>query len=141
MRDSVFDLVCGVESSGIPLATAISLYLEKPLIYVRKGRKGHGLGKLIEGDYREGALALLVDDVATTGNSLVHGVKALRSEGLRVQEAFVLVDREQGALEALTNLGVKLRRLTSLSAIVSSLFRSKKIGKETYEDALRHLRS
>jgi len=116
-----FDILAGVESSGIPLATALALELEKPMIYVRKEAKGHGLRKKVEGDVQPGAKALIVDDVATTGSSIEDAAKALRSEGLLVSDAFVVVDREEGADERLAKQGVRLSSLTTLSRITSML--------------------
>jgi len=116
-----FDILAGIESSGIPLATALALEHEKPMIYVRKEAKGHGLGKRIEGDVPPGAKALVIDDVATTGGSIESAVKALRSEALTVSDAFVVVDREEGARERLGGLGVRLSSLITLSQLISGL--------------------
>lgn len=116
-----FDILAGVESSGIPLATILALEREKPMIYVRKEVKDHGLRKRIEGDVRPGVKALVIDDVATTGASLERAVRTLRSEGLMVSDAFVVIDREEGAGDKLAELGVKLSSLVTLSQITSRL--------------------
>jgi len=121
-----FDILAGVESSGIPLATALALEQEKPMIYVRKEAKDHGLRKRIEGDVQPGVKALVVDDVATTGASLEGAVRALRSEGLTVSDAFVIVDRGEGAGERLAGLNVKLSSLITLNQITSRLKKSEK---------------
>ena len=91
------------------------------MIYVRKETKAHGLGKRIEGDISSEGKALIIDDVATTGSSIESAVKALRSEGLMVSDAFVVVDREEGARERLDNLGVRLNSLITLSQLTSGL--------------------
>jgi orotate phosphoribosyltransferase len=116
-----FEMLAGVESSGIPLATALALIMEKPITYVRKEQKAHGTRKLIEGDFALGMRALIVDDVATTGSSLEKAVSALRSEGLVVEDAFVVVDREEGAGERLEKLGVRLYSMITLSQLTSLL--------------------
>ena len=116
-----FDILAGIESSGIPLATALALEHEKPMIYVRKEAKAHGLAKRIEGDIFLDGRALIIDDVATTGSSIESAVKALRSEGLAVSDAFVVVDREEGARERLDSIGVRLSSLITLSQLVSGL--------------------
>lgn len=116
-----FDILAGIESSGIPLATALALEHEKPMIYVRKETKAHGLGKRIEGDVLSNGKVLIIDDVATTGSSIELAVKALRSEGLVVSDAYVVVDREEGAKERLGNLGVRLSSLVTLSQLTSGL--------------------
>ncbi len=118
-----FEIVAGVESSGIPLATALALIMEKPMMYVRKEAKFHGTQKLIEGDFLPGLRALVLDDVATTGSSLERAVSALRSEGLVIEDAFVVVDREEGARERLARLGVRLTSMITLSQLISILGR------------------
>ncbi|MCD6421490.1 MAG: orotate phosphoribosyltransferase [Thaumarchaeota archaeon] len=116
-----FEVLAGVESSGIPLATALALENDLPMIYVRKEAKAHGLGKIIEGDFKPGRKVLVVDDVATTGSSLARAVEALRSAGLLVSDAFTIVDRREGAGERLASLNVKLTPLITLDQILSRL--------------------
>jgi orotate phosphoribosyltransferase len=116
-----FEILAGVESSGIPIATALALIMEKPMAYARREQKAHGTRKLIEGDFTPGMRALIVDDVATTGSSLERAVSALRSEGLMVEDAFVVVDREEGARKRLEGLGVRLFSMITLSQLTSLL--------------------
>ncbi|HFC49558.1 MAG TPA: orotate phosphoribosyltransferase, partial [Thermofilum sp.] len=92
--------------------------MKKPLIYVRKERKEHGTKKIIEGDFKPGAKVLVVDDVATTGGSILRAVNALRSAGLVVEHALVVVDRLEGAEEALSRVGVRLFSLVTLKDLV-----------------------
>jgi len=113
-----FDLLCGVAVGGLPLATAIAYEMKKPLIYVRKERKEHGTKKIIEGDFEPGAKVLVVDDVTTTGGSILRAVNALRSAGLVVEHALVVVDRLEGAEEALRRAGVMLLSLVTLKDLV-----------------------
>ncbi len=103
---------------GLPLATGVALRLGRPLIYVRKDRKDHGTMKQLEGDYNQGQRVLLIDDVATTGGSLIEAARILRSSGLEVAEALVVVDREEGAREALRSEGIELYSLTTLKRIL-----------------------
>ncbi|MEM1583333.1 MAG: orotate phosphoribosyltransferase [Nitrososphaerota archaeon] len=116
-----FDVLAGVESGGIPFATAIGLQLKKPIIYIRKESKDHGLRKLVEGEYRNGDIALVVDDVSTSGNSISRAIETLRSSNIVVNEAFVIVDREEGARERLRQLNVNLHYLITLREVLSTL--------------------
>ena len=116
-----FDILAGIESSGIPFATALAIENSLPMIYVRKEVKQHGLRKQIEGDFKPGLKALLIDDVATTGSSLLKAIEALRSEGIQVYDAFVVVDRGEGAKEKLASVGVRLNSLITLGQILSRL--------------------
>lgn len=113
------DYVAGVESGGIPLATLCSYTLGKPLVYVRKKPKEHGTQKMIEGHIEsEGAVAVVVDDVATTGSSILKAVTVLREAGFEVRDALVVIDREEGAESALKNNGVALHALLKLRELV-----------------------
>lgn len=97
-----FECVGGLELGAIPIAVTISDFacaasrrrLWRTFV-VRKQPKDHGLGKLIEGSVRPGDRALIVDDVLTSGGSLLKAVAAAREAGLRVDHAFVIVDRQE----------------------------------------------
>ncbi|RLF24322.1 MAG: orotate phosphoribosyltransferase [Thermoprotei archaeon] len=140
VKDLKFDLICGIATGGIPLAAVVAFKLKKPFIYARKEEKRHGLSRLIEGDYTAGSEVLIIDDVATTGGTLERVVKALRNQGLKVSQALVVVDREQGARERLSKLGVALHALTTLKDIVAVLFRAELISSEDYERVMKYLR-
>ena len=122
IRDLAIDMIGGLEIGAIPLATCISDfgYTAKPgrnwrTFVVRKQAKDHGLGKLIEGTIMPGEHALIVDDVLTTGGSLLKAADAARAAGLTVAHALVIVDRSNG--EATSNLetkGIQLLHLLTL---------------------------
>ena len=88
----------------IAMATAFASYLEKrPLkaFSIRKTQKAHGIIRWIEGDVSPGQKVVIVEDVITTGGSAIKAVQRARAEGLRVEQAIVLVDRQEGGMEAL----------------------------------------
>lgn len=102
LQDLPLDCIGGLEIGAIPLATALSSfgYLATPrrdwrTFVVRKQPKDHGLGKLVEGSIAPGDRALIVDDVLTSGGSLLRAVKVARDVGLLVDHAFVIIDREE----------------------------------------------
>jgi orotate phosphoribosyltransferase len=123
LRQPEFDCDCiaGVATGGIPWAAAFGLLLGAPMVYVRSDKKEHGTTKYVEGKIRKGTKALVVDDVATTGTSLLSAAERLRESGFIVEKAFVLVDREQGAARIAAEGGVSLRRLTTLREILHEL--------------------
>ena len=82
---------------------------------IRKEKKGYGTSKLIEGDLNEGDNVILVEDVTTTGGSLLKAIRAVSDNGGVVKKAFVVVDREEGAMETFANEGITLEPLISVS--------------------------
>jgi orotate phosphoribosyltransferase len=106
-----FDLVAGVALGGCPLASAVSLTAHLAgrrldALYVRKEGKSHGTRSMIEGRAREGARVVLLEDVMTTGGSSRAAIDQLRAAGLMVELVVALVDRGEGAREALASIGV-----------------------------------
>ncbi|GJL63764.1 MAG: orotate phosphoribosyltransferase [Nitrospirales bacterium] len=122
LKNFAFDLVGGLEIGAIPLATCISDYgytanptREWRTFVVRKQAKDHGLGKLIEGTFAPGETALIVDDVLTTGGSLIKAAQAARDAGLVVTHALVIVNRsDQEGQERLEQNGIQLVSLLTL---------------------------
>lgn len=117
-----FDAVCGIATAGLTFAAAVAYTLSKPLLYVRLERKEHGLPKVVEGIVYPGWRVLMLDDLATTGESILTATRAVRSEGGRVEDAVVLIDRKEGAEKALLNEGVKLHPFTDISELSEMLF-------------------
>ena len=122
-----FDVIGGLEIGAIPLATCISAYgysanpsREWRTFVVRKQAKDHGLGKLIEGTFSPGEQAVIVDDVMTTGGSLIKATHAARQAGLVVTHALVIVDRsDNGGHERLQEEGIQLLRLLTMEDLKS----------------------
>ena len=132
------DKIAGVPTAGIPFATLVAYKLGKPLIYVRKEvERGHGRGKLVEGVLHKGERVVLIDDVATTGGSLILTANSVLSAGGEVAGAVVLIDREQGASEALERAGLKLHCLVKISDAAKILLRNGMIDEKMYEDLMK----
>ena len=112
------DLIAGVELGAVPLAVALALEVGVPYIMVRKKPKSHGASNLIEGDMEKGDRVLFVEDVTTTGGSLIKGVKAVRDEGGVVTQCIVIVDRQEGATEALVPENIELIPLVKVSDLM-----------------------
>ena len=88
------NLICGIAYSGIPIATLLSIQNNLPMVVIRKERKEHGTNKLVEGIYTKQQTCLMIDDVITTGSSLIESIKILEeNEGLIIKDIVVFIDR------------------------------------------------
>src|SRR6218665_2568531 len=116
-----FDIICGVPYAALPMATAMSLESYIPLIIKRKEAKSYGTKKLIEGIYEKGQNCLLVEDVITSGKSLVETIDEVENEGIKVSDIVVVLDREQGGKEKLEEKGYKVHSLFNISEVVEIL--------------------
>jgi orotate phosphoribosyltransferase len=113
--ESKTDKILGVPTAGVPFATIISQKLAKPMLYYRKERKEHGVRKKIEGDMQRNERIVMVDDLITTGQSVIDAVNAARDQGGVVNELVVLLDREQGGKENLRAQNIEPHVLFNIS--------------------------
>ena len=134
-----FDAVAGVATAGVTISSPLAYVMKKPMLYVRRGEKGHGMGKQVEGAVKPGWRTLVVDDLVTTGGSVVGAVEALRKAGCVVKEAMVLVDRLEGGKANLSAAGVRLSAFTHVKELVETLYTSKKVTKGDYEAVLKQM--
>jgi len=116
-----FDLICGVPYAALPMATAMSLESYIPLIIKRKEAKSYGTKKLIEGIYQKGQNCLLVEDVITSGKSLVETIAEVEQEDLKVADIVVVLDREQGGKQLLESKGYRVHTLFNISEVCDIL--------------------
>lgn len=112
------DYIGGVALGGVPIAVAVSLETGLPLIIIRKETKEYGMKGQIIGEFNPGNSIVLVEDVATTGGSVLKAVKTLRDEGLVVRHVIVVVDREEGAGKSLAEADVELIPLVRVSELL-----------------------
>ncbi|WP_296791617.1 orotate phosphoribosyltransferase [uncultured Methanobrevibacter sp.] len=115
INDDEIDKVAGPALGAVPIATAVSLESELPLLMIRKEKKGYGTSKLIEGELNEGDSVIVVEDVSTTGGSLLKAIKAIQENGGNVKRAFVVVDRQEGAIEEFEKAGITLEPLITVN--------------------------
>ena len=113
-----YDLLAGMELGAVPLITALSLETNIPYVIIRKGKREHGTGKQIEGGDVKNKHVLVIEDVTTSGGSVVKTIQILRQNQAKVDEVLVVVDRESGAEEKLQNLDVSFIPLLSVSDIL-----------------------
>jgi len=129
-----FDYLVSVPTSGLVIASALATETVKPLIYVRNKPKDYGTSKSIEGSFEQGKKALMIDDVATTGGSVVNAIKSLKEAGIVISDAFVIINRMECASEALEAEGVKIHNLTDILEITNSLYNQNLISNDVLEN-------
>ncbi len=134
-----FDVLSATPLAGLPIGTAIALDMNRPLIYPRKTAKSYGTGKTIEGVYAIGDTAVVIDDLITSGDSIVQTIAALKAGGLHVTDAVVLIDREQGGAENLQAEGYRLHSIMSLPYLLSVLLEQERISEKKYNKTLDSL--
>ena len=128
-----FDSIASVPTSGLVIASALAIETVKPLIYIRQKPKDYGTENVIEGKIADGSRVLLVDDVGTTGLSLLNAVKALRASKMVVTDAFIIINRFEGARELLASENVRLYEITDIIALSSILHKENLLNDELFE--------
>src|SRR5258708_24678755 len=103
-----YDRLAALPYAALPIGVALALLIKRPLIYPRKERKEYGTGQLIEGEFKAGERALIIDDLITKGTAKIEALEPLRAAGLRISELAVLIDRESGGVEILPHSGGKV---------------------------------
>ena len=136
-RIASYDLVAGIPFGGLLLATAFSLISGTPMIYLHPTKNGQG--NVIEGVYDVGQTVLIIDDLITGGSSVVQTAARLEAENLFVEDALVLIDRQQGGREHLQREGINLVSILTLEAVLHYLGSSQKISEEWYHKSLEYL--
>lgn len=136
-RIQAYDLVAGVPFGGLHLATAFSLRSGTPMTYLHPPKGGPRT--IIEGNYNPGQTVLIIDDLITGGRSILHTAQRLEEDNLIVEDALVLLDRQQGAHERLKQRGINLVSILTLESILHYLGSSRKISEEWYHKSLEYL--
>ncbi len=113
-----FDRLAGLPYAGLPIATAVALRMNRPLIYPRREVKEYGTRAAVEGFFQPGEAIAVIDDLATTGDTKLEAIARLESAGLTVRDVVVLIDRQQGAREHLERAGYRLHCVATLSDLL-----------------------
>jgi len=111
--------LAGVALGAVPLVAAAAVEMDRPYVIVRKQAKEYGTGNRIEGGLDDGEDVVVIEDIATTGQSAVDAVEALREAGAVVDRVLVVVDREEGAREHLADHGVEMEALVTASELLA----------------------
>ena len=115
------DAIAGGETAGIPFAAWIAERMSLPMLYIRKKPKGFGRMAQIEGEMKEGARVLLVEDLASEGTSKINFVNAIRAAGGQIAHTFVVFHYGifPSSVESLKAEGVLLHGLTTWHDVLS----------------------
>ncbi|WP_331235446.1 orotate phosphoribosyltransferase [Natronorarus salvus] len=111
--------LAGVALGAVPLVAVTSVETGLPYVIARKQKKEYGTGNLIEGRLEEGEEVVVLEDIATTGQSAADAVSALREAGAIVNRVLVVVDREEGARSTLAGYDVDLEALVTASELLA----------------------
>jgi len=135
-----FDRIAGLPYAAIPIATAISLQGNYPMIYPRKEVKTYGTKAEIEGEYHAGETVVIIDDLATTGGSKFEAIEKLTEAGLVVKDVVVLIDRQSGAKESLAQAGFAMHAVLTITQLLDYWEQTQKVEKDKIEATRKFLR-
>jgi len=138
-EELAFDVVSAVPTGGLPFGTLLAHKLGAPLTYVRKQGKSHGEERQVEGKMEKGDRALVVDDIITTGGSVIDAVRSVRENGGIVDDVLVLLDRTEGGSENLREEGLMLNKVGNIKPLVEELESRGKIDSEMLSKVKKYL--
>jgi uridine monophosphate synthetase len=139
LKNLKFDRIAGLPYAAIPIATAISLAGNYPMIYPRKEAKTYGTKAEIEGEYHAGETVVVIDDLATTGGSKFEAIEKLTGAGLIVKDVVVLVDRQSGAKESLAQAGYSMHAVLTVTQLLDYWEHTGKAEKDKIEATRKFL--
>src|SRR2546427_9870143 len=128
------DKIGGIPTGGLPWAAVLAYALSKPLVYTRKDIKLHGRERTVEGILTPGDRVLLTDDVITTGKNILTALQSIRREGGVVEDALVLLDRQERGAQHLRKQGVKMHSVAKISTVAQRLFDMDAITKKQFDE-------
>jgi len=139
LKELKFDRIAGLPYAAIPIATAVSLQGNYPMIYPRKEVKTYGTKAEIEGEYHAGETIVVIDDLATTGGSKFEAIEKLTGVGLVVKDVVVLVDRQSGAKESLVQAGYSMYSVLTISDLLEYWEKNGKVQKDKIGETRKFL--
>ncbi|MDQ5920233.1 MAG: orotate phosphoribosyltransferase [Pseudomonadota bacterium] len=129
IKDLQFSHICGVPYSALTFASGVAYAHHIPMLLKRKEMKAYGTKKILEGEYKDGDICLLIEDVITSGSSLLETIAVLKEHGLVIKDICTLIDRNQGGgSEALNKLGYNVYSIMNLHDVINTLYNAGKIS-------------
>lgn len=141
IRGLKFDVFADVPTAATPIVAVLSNKTKVPMISPRKEEKTHGIKRPIDGAFKEGQVALLIDDLITKADSKLEAISILEENNLKVRDVVVLVDREQGGVEELEKRGYTPHVAFKLKELLRFYLDTKKISHDQYERTIAYLES
>jgi len=141
LKDLKYDRLAGVAYAALPIAGAISLELQQPWIFMRKEglAKDHGLGKSLEGEFKEGETIVMIEDLANSASSLKEAINGMENHGLVVKDAVVLLDYQRGGEKLMADNGYKLHSFMTVSGLVDIMHAEGKIDDAKHQQCVDFL--
>jgi uridine monophosphate synthetase len=128
LGETSFDVLCGVPYTALPLATVMAMQLKRPMVVCRKeGPKEHGHRRQIEGLVHPGDTCVVIEDVVSSGASVLDIVEPLQAAGLTVRDVLVLIDREQGARAQLARHNLNVHAVCTLTQVLTCLLTHQRV--------------
>jgi uridine monophosphate synthetase len=134
-----FQRIAGIPYAGLPIATAVSLAGNLPMIYARKETKDYGTKRVIEGAFAAGETVVLIDDVITDGASKFEAAAPLAQAGLVVKDFAIFLDREQGGADRLRDKGYTLHSALRISAVLGHLRHAGRLSPDQFARCLEFI--
>lgn len=128
------DRICGVPYTALPIATCLSLKHSIPMLLKRKEAKAYGTKQLIEGNFDENDKCLIIEDLITSGASIIETIEPLQDAGLEIENILIIVDREQGGRIAVEKQGFHVHSLFTITEIAEHLCRKGLLTEEKKEE-------
>jgi uridine monophosphate synthetase len=141
LKELEFTRLAGLPYAAIPIATAICLQGNYPMIYPRKEVKTYGTKAEIEGEFHSGETAVVIDDLTTTGGSKFEAIEKLTAAGLKVRDVVVLVDRQSGAKESMAQVGLQLHAVWTINQLLDHWEKNGKVEKTKIDETRNFLKN
>ena len=118
MQTLAYDRICGIPYTALPIATCISIQHNIPMVLARKEAKAYGTKNRIDGIFSPGQTCLMVEDVVTTGGSVMEAAQVLEEEGLHIRDVVAFVEREPAVRENFRARNYELHSVFTLSELL-----------------------
>ncbi len=136
VADLKFDHLCGVPYAALSISSTMAVLHSKSMIVKRKEQKKHGTKRMVEGIYQKNDSCVVIDDVISSGISMIETLEALEGEGLKIKHVLSIVDRMQGGAVMLNDYGYKVHTVYTIREVLEYLKEGGKVNEKQYTDTL-----